>query len=277
LKLGVSEEHQVVINGLTLHYLEWEPSKSPTLLLLHGYLSRAQIWTGFASELSRHFRILALNQRGHGNSDWSPDGAYSIDDHFTDLARFIDHLDLKDLILMGHSMGGRNALFYTACLPDRIKKLMLVDARPGNSEGSISALKKMLTGLGLNTDDLQKIHEKAEKLYPQLSLKEAFEKILMEQAYTSSSSHSGFDPWLITASRLAGFLVEDLWPFMECVSCPTLIIRGRNSGFLSPTDAENMRQMIPEATLSVIPGASHAPMLENPTAFKQAVLSFLDL
>ena len=271
------EEHKVVINGLTLHYLEWEPRKSPTLLLLHGYLSRAQIWTGFAPEFSRHFRILALNQRGHGDSDWSPDGAYSIDDHFTDLARFIELLDLKDLIIMGHSMGGRNALFYTACLPDRVKKLMLVDARPGNSEDSISALKKMLAGLGLSGDDLQNIHEKAEKLYPHLSLKEAFEIILMERAHTSIRSHSGFDPWLITASKLAGFLVEDLWPFMESVTCPTLIIRGQHSDFISPAEAENMCRIIPKATLSVIPGASHVPMLENPTEFKEAVLSFLDL
>ena len=277
MKPGRHEEHKVVINGLTLHYLEWEPRKSPTLLLLHGYLSQAQIWTGFASELSRHFRILALNQRGHGESDWSPDGAYSIDDHFTDLARFIELLGLKDLVIMGHSMGGRNALFYTACFPEKVKKLMLVDARPGNSEASISALKKMLTGLGLSADDLPKIHEKAEKLYPHLSLKEAFEKILMDRAHTSSRSHSGFDPWLITASRLAGFLVEDLWPFMECLTCPTLIIRGQHSDFVSPTEAENMCRIIPQATLSVIPGASHVPMLENPTEFKQAVLSFLDL
>ena len=117
MKLSVFEERKVVINGLTLHYLEWEPSKRPTLLLLHGYLSRAQIWTGFASELSRNFRILALNQRGHGNSDWSPDGAYSIDDHFTDLARFIDLLDLNELILMGHSMGATIAVPVLAIEP----------------------------------------------------------------------------------------------------------------------------------------------------------------
>lgn len=276
LKLSVSEEHKVTINGLTLHYLEWSPSKSPTLLLLHGYLSRAQIWTGLASELSRNLRVVALNQRGHGNSDWSPDGAYSIDDHFTDLARFIDLLDLKEIILMGHSMGGRNALFYTACLPDRVKKLMLVDARPGNSEGSISALKRLLAGLGHNADDLEKMQEKAEKLYPHLSIKETFERIFWEQAQPLGRSHSGFDPWLITASKLAGYLVEDLWPFMGCVTCPTLIIRGQHSDFLSPIDAENMRLMIPQATLSVIPRSSHVPMLENPGAFKQAVLSFLD-
>lgn len=276
MKLSASKEHHLTVNGLTLHYLEWSPFKSPTLLLLHGYLSRAEIWSGLASELSRDMRVVALNQRGHGNSDWSSDGAYSIDDHFADLARFIDLLDPEELILMGHSMGGRNALFYTACLPDRVKKLMLVDARPGNSEGSISALKKLLAGLGPQGDDLQKMQEKAEKLYPQLSLKEMFERIFREQAQPSSRSHSGFDPWLITASKLAGYLVEDLWPFMECLTCPTLIIRGQHSEFLSPSDAENMRLMIPKATLSVIPRSSHLPMLENPTAFKQAVLSFLD-
>jgi len=103
-----------------------------------------------------------------------------------------------------------------------------------------------------------------------------FERIFMEQAHPLDRSLSGFDPWLITASKLAGYLVEDLWPFMEGITCPTLIVRGQHSEFLSPIDAENMRLMIPKASLSVIPRSSHLPMLENPTAFKQAVLSFLD-
>jgi pimeloyl-ACP methyl ester carboxylesterase len=81
---------------------------------------------------------------------------------------------------------------------------------------------------------------------------------------------------MIIASRLAEFMVEELWPFMGSIPCPTLIVRGEYSTFVSQDEAENMRQMIPKAEVAVIPRASHLPMIENQTAFKEAVFSFLD-
>ena len=111
------------VNGLRLRYLEWGEQTKPPVLLLHGFLSQASIWSSLARQLSRNYHVIALNQRGHGNSDWSSEGDYSIDDHFTDLVCFLEELELREVILVGHSMGGRNALFYAVCRPERIKKL----------------------------------------------------------------------------------------------------------------------------------------------------------
>ena len=274
---GGPRERRVELNGLSLHYLEWGENNAPTLLLLHGFLSQAHIWYSLASQFTPAYRVVALNQRGHGKSGWSTDGAYSIDDHFTDLAQFIERLNLRDLILIGHSMGGRNALFYTACIPDRIAKLVLVDARPGNSDESIMALKRMLDSIGFGYGDLEDFLENAQTLYPDLSLKASFDLIhSRETGDFGSRSVSSYDPWMIIASRLAEFMVEELWPFMGGIPCPTLIVRGEYSTFVSQEEAQNMCQMIPRAEIAVIPRASHLPMIENHTAFKEAVLSFLD-
>jgi len=274
---GGPQEHRVELNGLSLHYLGWGEKTAPTILFLHGFLSQAYIWYSLASKFTPDYHVVALNQRGHGKSDWSTDGAYNIDDHFIDLAHFIERLDLKELILIGHSMGGRNALFYTACIPDRIAKLILVDARPGNSDESVTALKRMLDSIGFGYGDLDDFLQKAQTLYPDLSLKASFDLIHSRgKDVFAGRSMSTYDPWMIIASRLAEFMVEELWPFMESIPCPTLIVRGEYSTFVSQGEAENMRQMIPNAEIAVIPRASHLPMIENQVAFKEAVLSFLD-
>ena len=270
------KDRRVEISGLTMHYLEWGVNTCQPILLLHGFLSQAHIWDGFASSFRSDYHLLALDQRGHGGSDWSSDGDYSIDDHFTDIAGLIELLDLRDLILIGHSMGGRNALFYTACIPDRIEKLILVDARPGNNDQSIQALKNLLDGFSFEFDDFDDLIQKAETLYPHLSLKAGFD--LIHSSLNRAFSHSSFynyDPWLIIASQLADYMVDELWPFMESIPCPTLVVRGEYSTFLSQEEAESMGQLIPDAKVVVIPRASHLPMLENPAAFKKAINSFL--
>jgi pimeloyl-ACP methyl ester carboxylesterase len=271
-----SRHREIDVNGLTMRYLEWGMNACPPILLLHGFLSQSYIWNGFASSFGSDYHILALDQRGHGGSAWSSDGEYSIDDHFADIAGFIELLDLRDLILIGHSMGGRNALFYTACIPERIKKLILVDARPGNSDQSVQALRNLLDGFSFDVGDFDDLIQKAETLYPHLSLKASFNLIRsrLNQAFSRLSFHS-YDPWMIIASQLADYMVDELWPFMESIPCPTLVIRGEYSTFLSQEEAESMGQLIPDAEIAVIPRASHLPMLENPAAFKSAIISFL--
>jgi len=239
MKATPPQSKQIRVNGLELHYLDWGANDRQPILLLHGFLSNARIWDSFASRISSKFHVLALDQRGHGISNWAKDGAYSLDDHFTDLARFIELLDLKNLIMFGHSMGGRNALFYTACCPERVKGLILVDARPANTDESVSALKNLLSDF-------------------------------------SPGTATEYDPNLILGVELAGYMVEELWPLMESLTCPALVIRGEYSRFLSREEADRMCHLIQRAELVEMPRTSHLPMLESPTAFREAVSSFLD-
>ena len=195
------------------------------------------------------YHVLALDQRGHGASKWADNGAYSIDDHFCDLADFIDLLDLRDLILIGHSMGGRNSLFYTACRPERVRGLIVVDARPANTDESILALKCLLDTFRKGSDP--------------------------GSALLASGASPQFDPSLIVGAEQGGYRVEPLWPFMENLNCPTLIIRGEKSTFVSHPEAEIMNRLIPGSELVEIKGASHLPMFETPDEFESVIHSFL--
>ena len=105
-------------------------------------MGHAHTWDNVVPGFADRYRVLALDQRGHGESDWPKDASYTISDHYVDLCGFVEALELKDFNLVGHSMGGRNALFYAACgTAGGVKRLILVDARPGNNPEASKALR----------------------------------------------------------------------------------------------------------------------------------------
>ncbi len=110
---------------LRLHYRDWGGRGRP-LLLLHGLASNARIWDLTAPRLAGGFRVVALDQRGHGLSD-KPDGSYAFDEVTGDLAALIAALGLVRPLVVGHSWGGNVALQFAANCPDDVCGLVLVD------------------------------------------------------------------------------------------------------------------------------------------------------
>ena len=247
------------------------------MLLLHGFMAHAHTWDEFASSLQKQYHIIALDQRGHGESQWSKDEAYSLDDHFSDITHLIEVLDLKELILIGHSMGGRNGLFYTVCHPHRVEKLVLVDARPANNEKASQRLKHELLHLPLQAGSLDEIAQAIQALYPCLSNRVC--NSLASHGYREKVPGGPFIPKYDVRMGLhsdrMGCITEDLWPFMKNVTCPTLIVRGEASPFLSREDAKKMSRTIPKAEWTEIARATHMPAQENPVAFREVVSHFL--
>ncbi len=247
------------------------------MLLLHGFLGHGHVWDDFARVFSRDYHVLALDQRGHGRSACVKEGDYGLEDHFSDLSGFIELLDLDSIILVGHSMGGRNALFFTACLPDKVNRLVLVDSRPAASHGSIMALKSWLAGEGPGLGSFDTLVNGISSAYPKLT-RQACRQIIAH-GYKEASDRK-FIPRYDLQMRQdvveSGFVVEDLRPYLAGISCPVLVIRGANSPVLSDSAAQEMCRLMPEAELEEIPSASHLPAQENPSAFNRAVKAFLE-
>ena len=272
------KDEYVNVNGLRLHYLDWGRKGQQTMLLLHGFMAHAHAWDEFASGFRDRYHIIALDQRGHGESQWSEDEAYSLDDHFSDITNLIAILGLKDFILAGHSMGGRNALFYTACHPQNVEKLVLVDARPADNVTASKRLKHDLLHLPVQAGSLDEIVQAIQALYPCLSIKICH--YLASHGYREEGLGGPFVPKYDVRMGLhsdrMGCITEDLWPFMKNVTCPTLIVRGEDSPFLSREDAKKMSRIIPKAEWAEIPEATHMPAQENPVVFKRVFSRFLN-
>ncbi len=107
-------ERSVRVNGITLHYLDWGPAGAPPVVLLHGITGHARVWDRLAERLVPGRRVLALDQRGHGDSDAAPDDDYRVGTMADDVAAFAGSLELERFALLGHSMGGRIAIQYAA-------------------------------------------------------------------------------------------------------------------------------------------------------------------
>lgn len=117
-----------VSQGLKLHYLDWGNAAAPPLVLLHGAWDHAHSWDWVARELRNDWHIIALDLRGHGDSEWSPDGAYLSPYHLLDFADLVDTLGYAQIDIVAHSFGGNPATRFAGLYPERVRKLVLVDA-----------------------------------------------------------------------------------------------------------------------------------------------------
>ena len=114
-------------NGLTFHYLEWGDVRTKhAVILLHGFAETKSIWRDAAQDLAREYRVIALDQRGHGGTDPAPDMDYSRATQVDDLEAVIEGLGLRTVTLVGHANGGANALCYAAEHPDTVTALVVV-------------------------------------------------------------------------------------------------------------------------------------------------------
>src|SRR5262245_40546978 len=121
-------DRHVSVGGLRFHVLDWGGDGRQPLLLLHGFTGHAHAWDTLSIALQPHFHVYALDQRGHGESDHAD--VYNPIAAFDDLSGVIDQLGVSSLVLIGLSMGGRNAIYFTSKRPDTVQKLVIVDIGP---------------------------------------------------------------------------------------------------------------------------------------------------
>src|SRR5437773_7043729 len=123
-------DRTVDARGLAFHCVEWGDPAAKPLVLLHGITGHARTWDRLAADLAPHFRIVALDQRGHGDSPPAPDGDYTMGTMAQDLGAVADALGLGTFTLLGLSMGGRVAIAYAGGQPSRVERLVIVDIGP---------------------------------------------------------------------------------------------------------------------------------------------------
>src|SRR4029450_1933791 len=116
------------VKGLRLHVLDWGGEGRTPLLLLHGFTGHAHAWDTLSIALQPHFHVYAMDQRGHGDSD--PAEVYNAIASFDDIGGVIDQLGLTSLVVIGLSMGGRNAIYFASKRPTAVQKLVIVDIGP---------------------------------------------------------------------------------------------------------------------------------------------------
>jgi pimeloyl-ACP methyl ester carboxylesterase len=116
-----------VSQGLALNYLDWGNEKAPLLLLVHGSQDHARSWDWTARALRKDWRVIAADLRGHGDSQWSPEGSYLSSSYVLGVADLVDSLGAEQVTIVGHSMGSTIVARYTAAFPERVRRLALIE------------------------------------------------------------------------------------------------------------------------------------------------------
>jgi pimeloyl-ACP methyl ester carboxylesterase len=263
-------------DGLRLHYLDWGNAAAPPMLLLHGFSGHAHTWDTFARAMCGEFSILALDQRGHGDSAWAKDGAYTVDDHASDIAAFHDHLMLDPVVLIGLSMGGRNAMMFTAIHPGKVEKLVIVDVGPDINPTGAERVRRMAAEAPEAFARIDDAVAYLKSYYPHASdamLQHRVEhglRRLPDGMYTWK-----YDKALRDQRRRGTAPAVDLWPAVRRIKVPTLIMRGSESDIFTVETAQRMHDLIPGSQFVEIQGAGHAIPADAPDAFEKAVREFL--
>ena len=263
-------------DGLRLHYLDWGHEGARPMLLLHGFSGHAHTWDTLAAALCDEFHVLALDQRGHGDSAWAPDGAYTVDDHVSDIAAFHDQLMLDPVLLIGLSMGGRNAIMFTGVHPGKVEKLVIVDIGPDIDPRGAERVRRMAAEAPEEFASLDEAMTYLKSYYTHTAdaaLRHRVEhglKRLPNGKYTWK-----YDKLLRDQRRQGTTPTVDLWPVVRRIKVPTLIMRGSESDIFTLDTAKRMQELIPGSRFVEIQGAGHAIPAAAPEAFEQAVREFL--
>ncbi len=267
----------VSANGINLHYLDWGNGSAPPVLLVHGLRGHAHSWDDVSVALCQDYHVLALDQRGRGDSDWAPDGNYSGAAYVNDLVGFCEFLKLDSFILVGHSMGGRNSIAFASKHSDQLKKLIIVDIGPTVDPAGGARITAEMQQVPEEFDSLDAVVE-----YMSKQNRFASDQVVRRRLqYATRELPNGKIGWrydlAIREQRRNGTAppAEDLWPMLPNISCPTLIVRGKQTDLLPAEVAQQMVATLPDASLVEIDQAGHMVFEDNPEDFIAAVKGWL--
>ena len=252
------DRHRFLHDGLHFSYLD-AGGEGRILIALHAHWMEALTYSAFAKSIAPEWRVVALDQRGHGQSDHAP--SYAREDYLSDLDGLLSHLGVVEpVVLMGNSLGGVNAYQFAARSPARVRALIVEDIGVHVSGDADFIL--AWSGTFETREQL------AERIGPRL-----LPYLQDSVRATPDGWRLAFDPPEIVESQknLAG----DYWRDWLASDCPALIVRGLNSPLTTQSHLEDMAMRRPNARLETLEGG-HVVHFDNPDGFARSVRAFLD-
>lgn len=255
----------VEANGLRLHHVDFGGSGTP-IVLQHGSTGHAWVWSGVADRLTEVGRVVSLDYRGFGDSQWSSDHAYTTDDLVADLEAVIDPLGASQVDLVGSSWGGLVSIAYAARHPGAVRRLALVDVAPSSTQGEDE-----VPPMAYDFADHAEVVAAERAANPNAP----DEMIEIAATHGTRPGDGGRlyrkrDPYLMTRWP---FRADDRWEELAGLDLPVLVVHAAQS-FIPAEVAERVAKET-GGTLVEIDRSGHVVPLENPSALADALVSFL--
>jgi pimeloyl-ACP methyl ester carboxylesterase len=264
-------DHFATINGLTIHYRDWGDPQLPPLVILHGggnSISRS--WDHVAAALADRFRVIVPDLRGNGESSWAAEYSWQL--ILDDALKLMDALGLSQVILCGHSLGGRVAYMLASQHPEYITRLVIVEAVPWDPK--------------VQTDDPPiEIYTTIDDAVAEAYRRQPYankDTLRHEVEHGLKQIEDGRWTWRMDPAFHIAALRGQLnpgtkleWPALAKIECPTVLIYGVHSMGKMGTEVTRIAQTIPNCQSIEIPDAAHDLPNENPTEFIRALRRYL--
>ncbi|HXZ88267.1 MAG TPA: alpha/beta hydrolase [Candidatus Binataceae bacterium] len=269
----------VTVNGLKLHYLDFGGGPKPPLVCLHGLSGNAHNFDALAPHLSAAYRVMAIDVRGRGDSEWGPSGDYNPATYSSDLAAMLEALGIERVTLIGTSMGGVISMIYAGGYPERVAKIVLNDVGPEVDQSGAKRITEYMTASPTDFANLGEVAAYYRENYP--ALRETPEAALTEFVKWAVKPGPGgrlvwkMDPAVRNIPRTGSAARPmDMWVPFARITAPILVVRGAESDILARATTERMVKVMPATRVVEVPGVGHAPSLLEPEALG-AIKEFL--
>ena len=269
--------HEFRLGDMGFHYLDWGNKDKPTIVFLHGGALNAHTWDLVCLALRDDYHCVALDQRGHGDSDWSEDADYTMDAQLGDTLGFVDHLGLDKFILVGMSLGAINSLAFAINHPERLSNLVIIDAGPEMRRPGSSRIRDFVNGVQ-DTVTIDAIIAKALEFNPRRDPK-ILRRSLM---HALRQQPDGTWRWKYDTRRFKVLDQEKhraeraaLADGLSRITCPTLIVRGGESDVFHEEDGIKLAARLPDGKFVTVPKAGHTVQGDNPKDLVAELRRFL--
>ncbi len=274
LQAATGTSRFVQANGVKLHYLDYGTAERPPMLCVHGGAAHAHWFDFVAPGFTPDHHVYSLDLRGHGDSAWADPQTYSFTTYAADINAMVEKLDLRDFVLVGHSMGGMVSLLYAATHPGRVGRLVVVDTIMLMPLDRVLRMREF----GARPARSYATHE---ELIARFRLEPAEAQMAAPEVIQRMARHSGRQDadglWQHKADRRMYTVFEQIAgvPLWEKIKIPALVIRGERSTRFTPEVMAEIRAGAPQVQVAEVPASDHHIMLDNPSGFVEVVRRFL--
>ncbi len=281
--------HTYFSQRLRLHYVDWGSAGKPPLLLVHGGRDHCRNWDWVAAALRDDWHVIAPDLRGHGDSQWSPDGSYTMAGYIYDLAQLVHQQRLAPLTIVAHSLGGMIALRYAGIYPENVARLVVIEGLgPSPARLAERAAKTIVDRMDEWIREQRMLAGRLSRRYA--SIEDAFKRmqeenphLTAEQArhltvHGANQNEDGTYSWkfdnYVRAWPPYDMSTRDVLFLWGRIACPTLLLFGRESWAGDPA-ADGRAAHFRHATVVGIDGAGHWLHHDRLDEFLKVVRAFL--
>ncbi len=252
--------------------------QGPPLIIIHGLYGSSDNWVSIGRKLAENFEVFIIDQRNHGKSPHTPDHNYKL--LKADLLEFMDAQSIEKAIIIGHSMGGKTAMFFAADYPERVSHLIIADISPKSYEYTNSnqllahttIIRAMFNLDFYRINSRQEVDDILAKSIPENRIRQ----FLLKNIKRSKDNEYSWRINIRTIKNELKNILEGLNEDQtEITGFPILFIKGGNSDYIQKDDEKTIKKIFPFADIETIPNAGHWLHAEQAELFLKKISDFI--